>query len=879
MPQLINAKTNLPEDVHQDQAQQAFLSGTHNLPASQPVSLNDPQGKPVSVDASEVHAAITKGGYSFPTQSQLDESAKQEQYGEGVGNEAASFALGAGNAATFGGVNQVLAKSGLVSQEALKEIPDRNPISHVAGTSVGIIAPALVGDEAGILNPIAEVSNLGKAASKLVPAAAEGSGVASKILSTVGSHALGSAVEGAAYGLGDVVSEQALGDPNLTAQSALAHVGLSAALGGALGSVVGAGELAIPPAIDAAKDAIGKVVSSAKGAASDLYPKAASAVTGIPEQTISEALANRAQAFVTPEERTKVATGLADSLNGQYKQVETALKTANRDIRPVESASLVPNTNHEVAQTEYTRLFNKLDDTIQEMKSKPEIYPGRYPAKLEELQKGLVRDAKAIESPADIFKALDDLKSNIDKNIKYGTIPSAADQDAQQVIKGLRFEIKGALENEGTFGQAGARQSAFNEAQNEYIAAKKEFQKNFMIKSPTKTGGVQYNINPVKVNTYFNQMSDARGQLRSQVLDNYTKASKNLIDQIEHSYKAAPATTFDKEALSSLVDRNTATTEAAKHQAAISKTMQQITTGAGVNPLVTGVAAHALGLPGTLVAAATEGYNALANPGATITRLANLERMTQNIGNRIDTGVKALVSGSTKAYNIGRGEVSAGLSRSFGNDRETNAKTYQKRISQVQMYAQNPDQFHQTLDSATKEVYEHAPNVATGIHTSAVAGVNFLASKVPQIPNQGPLAHKYEPSQTEMSTFNRYYDAVENPVGILKQAAAGTLTTEGIEAVKAVYPKLYEQMTSSILDKISTHKNVPYKSKLMLSLLLGQDMDGSTLPAMIQANQAAFAGNKKEDQPGPVKTTQTGLGSITLGNRLLTPSQASAQRS
>lgn len=153
--------------------------------------------------------------------------------------------------------------------------------------------------------------------------------------------------------------------------------------------------------------------------------------------------------------------------------------------------------------------------------------------------------------------------------------------------------------------------------------------------------------------------------------------------------------------------------------------------------------------------------------------------------------------------------------------------------------------------------------------------VSFLASKVPQAPMRGPLAHKWTPSRSQIAKFARYYEAVQDPTVLLKQAAAGTLTREAIEAVQTVYPELYARMRQGLVDRMASRGvKVPARSRIALSMILGQDMDGRI--GMLAANQATHQApsQKQADTLKPAPSA----GKLTVSNRMMTPQQAALER-
>ncbi len=191
-------------------------------------------------------------GYSEPSPQEIQAHAKSIQYG-GVGNELLTGAEAAGSAATFGLSRALLKEYGgkhFTSEEQANRA-EENPISKGVGTVAGFAAPLVLGNlaagaEAGsalagteAINPIAALSKLGRVAQEGTASALGGGNAAAQIAKAAISHGVGSAVEGAAYGLGQSVDESVLGDSKLVASNVMAHMGVSALLAGGLGAVIG----------------------------------------------------------------------------------------------------------------------------------------------------------------------------------------------------------------------------------------------------------------------------------------------------------------------------------------------------------------------------------------------------------------------------------------------------------------------------------------------------------------------------------------------------------------------------------------------------------------------------------------------------------------
>lgn len=552
MPKLVNIENNQLVDLPHQEAGSAFLSGKFNLPSAQPVVMANQKGELMTVEPGEVHKALTQGGYSFADPVAVNEADLQAKYGEGLSNEAAAFGLGAANVATFGAASPLLQASNLVSTEALKEIPARSPVAHTLGQVAGALAP--IPGAAPSLIAKAGLS-ASEALLKALPAATSFGG---RLAAKTAAGAVGGAVEGALFETGNQVSESTLGDPNFTAQRVAAHIGLSGLFGGGLGSLLGASSVVVPSAIGKAREGIERVFKGIGGdeAAESGFVKAAAFVSGKPAEDIRTALRNRGFDN-SPSKVREFSEDLTKSLQNQYDTMEKAARDVNRHVRPEESAKLVSNMDPAPIYDLLSKTDSKLQEAIANMRSKPELYPGRFPAELEEIAAAFTRDTVEGASSQAGFKALNDLKRNLDTQIKFGRVPSEESMKAKDLFKQLRGGIKNDLESEAIFGAAGARQQAFNEAHNEFRtfhSSKRmsELQRRFMLKRPSKGGQDEWFVDPVKVNRYLNNIDDVRGAENSKILDDYAAMSRKYLDQVELSYKNLPGEA-DKEAIKRMV--------------------------------------------------------------------------------------------------------------------------------------------------------------------------------------------------------------------------------------------------------------------------------------------------------------------------------------
>lgn len=862
MAKLVNNSTHTLEDVAPEAAKQALLKGTHGLVKGQPVNMFDAEGQPTNVDPAQVGDAL-QGGFRLADDSEVQAYQKDQEneaeYGEGAGNSARAFLAGAGRGATFGMSDQLLTKSGLASPEGLKQLEERHPYASIGGNVAGVATGLLTGSEevgaagaaADALNPVASVARAGRG----IGASAEG------VLGKYGSQALGSAVEGAAYGAGNVVSEQALGDHNLNAERIASELGIGAILGGGIGGAIGVASDAIPASLSKARELFGNTGASEylqKGVA-----KASSVVSGKPYEKVLQAFKD-AGGLMSEEATASASKELTDGLAEQYKTVNKAAKDAFKDIRPEETAHLLDSSYTPAASAELGRLNGVIGDTIKEIQENPALYPERYAIRLSQFRDSLVKDPG---EAADIFKNLNDFKKQMDDHLmKFGREISPDLVDTQNLLKGLRGEIKNSLENEAVWGPAGARQATVNDVYSRFSYLQKQVQKDVMQKTFNQSGSVTHVVDPKKVARAL------KDEIKLGHLQDYHEASKELIDELHKSYSVLPNRNFDQESVKSILDKNTELQAKLANDAAMKQNMASLTPGGGgflEGGLAAG-AAHA----GPLGTGAAVGYSMLRNPAVTAQRLAAIEKLLNKSVNRISGLSKAVFNKTTQSALVGETAT-------------LNAQSLKKAGRDIQSLAANPDHFTSVMSQATQHVYPFAPNTVGALHLTTSTAVNFLQSKLPQNPDQKPLDPEFTPSRTDIAKFNQYHQIVQNPLLALKQLKEGRLGHETIETLSTVYPGLYKEMQTAVHDALADHlaskKPIPHQQRLMLSMFLGQDLSSTLKPESILKNQQALqvstAQAQAQKQAGGPRPSLGGMKQLSVADRAVTPMGQSARRS
>lgn len=202
------------------------------------------------------------------------------------------------------------------------------------------------------------------------------------------------------------------------------------------------------------------------------------------------------------------------------------------------------------------------------------------------------------------------------------------------------------------------------------------------------------------------------------------------------------------------------------------------------------------------------------------------------------------------------------------------ADDYQKRVDRIEELANNPEALSAHISNGIEGLSEHLPNISQSLATHMSTGIGYLNSKIPRPVNNQIMNQNWKPSEMQKIKFNRHFDAVDKPVGVLKQLKEGRLTKESLESLQAVHPQLYKEMQNQLKSQISPDvaKSLPNHIKRGLSMFLGQPLESQDLPSVKAANQASFAAinQTKNQQPLSGKTTQGGMAKLEISQRAAT---------
>jgi len=122
-----------------------------------------------------------------------------------------------------------------------------------------------------------------------------------------------------------------------------------------------------------------------------------------------------------------------------------------------------------------------------------------------------------------------------------------------------------------------------------------------------------------------------------------------------------------------------------------------------------------------------------------------------------------------------------------------------------------------------------APTIAMELSGQLNKAMAYLQNEVPKQMNPNPLVkQRWEPSDTELASFERKASVVLNPFSVIDDLGNGSLTKDQLTALQTVYPSIYEKIRSGVVESLTTFDNtVPYPMRIKLSLLFGASLDQS----------------------------------------------------
>lgn len=908
MATLYDAQTGQPVEVPDAEALPALQSGRFGLPRGARVPVISPDGQAGDIDAAELPDALGRLGFRLEAADATRARQMEAEYGD---SDVAAALAGAGRGLTLGLSDVALTKTGLVKPETLRGLQEANPVSSGVGEMLGSVAPAFIpGGQAAPAGAVARLgarvaagagTRLGGTAAARVAGAAVGGALEGSLFG------LGSAVTEATLGDTDLTAQKLLAGAGLGA--------LAGATGGALGEGLGLGlrrvvsgpapEAAAAAPASAAPDMVAQLADEATKPGSGVrlkgfVEKHADSVRGLMEElelrvpdadewtlrsldlTGSQVakledkdLAQLAPTLLRRDARyagAKTMDKRLDLVRTMQAEAGDAIGKTSKEFDALAEAGEAPSIESIVQRVK--------DDVLKPLEDKP-VWGGKRLTEEEakHAAKGhghpdmtplgqLREHVKRLESLAGepySFARAEELKRSYDPFLKWDSMTESPLRDAYRSIRGI---INGEIEAKAAAVATRAGRDdvfqAWKAAKTQYgamaelekLAAKRAAAgkgNRFFSLTDNIAGAAGFaaggGLNPVGL-----AMSGAAALVNKWGRERLPQILALHFENASQGAGKRAASGF-KEAVDNLLKKAPAAADATGAVDGAFGAYTPLLAGASARGAAALFAMHA-----ALSESGDDGYqqqmqragfvpDMMVDAGAQkrARTLDAVEAAAQKAEARMDAAVAGFFQGGAKAA-----PRPPPLGTASRKERLAALEATRERLASL---AANPEALQAALASATADMGDDAPATAAALMTTAARAVAFLDGKAPK-PPAGPmqlpaLAQTWQPSDESVARFERYAAAVDNPGGVLDDMAAGRVTREAVESLQAVYPALYEDMKTRVLDALASATTpLDYRQRLSVGLLLGAPTTPDMAPASVALRQQTFAGPKPQQGPG-----------------------------
>lgn len=914
MARLFNFDTGTVEDVAPDQYQAALASGRYAPRKGERINVVSLRGERSSIDAAEIPKAIAQGYSIESPDITRERTLQEQFGGVGQTTIAAlegaarGATLGLSDVALrAAGVDMEAAKlrreaSPVVS--TVGEIGGAIAPTLLTGGAAGGASAARLG--VGAVRTIGAPARLAAGAGKLVTSRIGGA-VGASAARKLAARAAGGAVEGAMFGLGQAVTESQLEDIDLTAERIVAHVGSGAILGGVAPVALGIATKGAALGVTAAKKGSAAIARSIE----DVYEKTTGRkpaaglgqaflrMTSKPAIAIAKKVAklggasddavdligNEAKAEIAAKMTDNALDDMARNRASQLSVLDNTLDDLTDQAKGIAKKGNIANlTKGHKGGDAFGTADGLLGGVEAEIDDMIDAGAGSYGFSpfLKKLNarvktvRGKIRelsDPGSDVSRATIFDELDRVKRDVGKfRQRMGRSGMQTDTmiATQSKIEDFYERFRVHLEDVGLYGRGGEAQKRINAVWSQYIGNEKNAF-GFATQIGEEHFEKVYQADAGKIRRFLDSVNDPAVDQQRAYLQKKLQLGKQLLAEISDSYELSPEL---------VAKAKSGIGTAGQIEKALGNDIHKITLRDQLRELdrIPGIMGN-LGTGGAVVGGGIVGgvpgaiagalVGASANPGQLVRQLAFLRKTAAAFDDKAGAAIVGFMSASAKrAGRVASGVVSKGPAIAVVGSRGKMADTFAgmvhdedikrsddppaiKAADQLLRYAADPGRLIENAHRAVDGAEKYAPQTKNAIMAAATRAAGFLASKVPATVRGNPMERRdRKMSPAEERKFYRYARAVQDPGTILEDLENGTLTREGVEAVREVYPRIYEDIVQKLATAIAEQpQKFAYIDRVQLSILMSQPFDQTTRPEYIQAAQQGYTAQAQAQQP------------------------------
>lgn len=172
-------------------------------------------------------------------------------------------------------------------------------------------------------------------------------------------------------------------------------------------------------------------------------------------------------------------------------------------------------------------------------------------------------------------------------------------------------------------------------------------------------------------------------------------------------------------------------------------------------------------------------------------------------------------------------------------DEKTRDAEFDKIVATVTELTDNP---HSVITKAEEAGMDPASQPGSEAVTNMTIGMQYLRQQMPDslFDPLNPNPPSLRVSGMVRHKILRTLEAIHDPISVYDDFGKGFVSTEKVQAVRAVFPQLSRDMNSQVLqayaDRLSVSARMPYATRMQTSMLLGTPLE----QALRQPNLAMF---------------------------------------
>lgn len=575
---------------------------------------------------------------------------------------------------------------------------------------------------------------------------------------------------------------------------------------------------------------------------------------------------------VATDEITKALTEIAETADELTAHTHVGLKR-NPVLRALRND---PPGNLDAAVGTMADTVGKIQDELLSMAGRTDLFErqglqaiNRALKEIDDITGSLVAP-RNLDDLADAYIGLDRLKRRFGRIQRYAGSGANADKGVEQVLRRQYEELRGMLEDTVFGGGVTTLQKEVNQAWSSYLDYARAYDGAFALPFGSRTARSTVDgfekiaaADPSKVGSALNRLGSAENAHLEDVLLTGSKRHVDLLETLGKHYdvpaelrssiakarkqvESVSKQVAELKRLRTVGDKFDETIQALSDIPGIGGSLAKVkvSTGRALSLAMEGQAgaksSKALGIA-TEQASEAALEDAISRATGRMSSLQRIYVSAHNVGAKITDAAQkyARTFGAASSRAIAGGAATSGT-------RADRQQRFEKAYARVQEFERDPQAAIRRAFRVQHSLGTVAPTLASAYAAKTVQAGAFLASKLPVGATAAHMFPRHKQGEAprvndvEMREFLEYVDAIERPLAILDQLEKGRVSPRTVEAVREVYPKLYEDIQREIMTAIEDVETTPpYNARLNLGILFDLPTDAALEPDALQMLQTS----------------------------------------